>query len=261
MTSSRWTWEPTQYLRFSDFRTRPAAELLARVPHDLPARVADLGCGPGNSTRLLGDRWPDAEVLGVDSSVEMVERAQADHPDLSFEVAEVSVWDPGHLVDVVFSNALLQWIPNHVELLPRLFSFVAPGGSLAVQVPNNFDRPAHVEGYRIVREHFPDLDGILPDRTVFDPEAHYDALAGEGIEVDVWTTIYLQPLTGDDPVVEWTSGTFLRPLLDELEPDPERRAAFLSLYTEAMRKAYPRRADGVTLLPFPRLFAVATRVA
>lgn len=261
MATTRWTWEPSQYLRFGDFRTRPAAELLARVPHETPARVADLGCGPGNSTRLLGDRWPDAEVVGIDSSEEMVERARADHPDLRFEVTEVASWDPGHLVDVVFSNALLQWIPNHVELLPRLFSFVAPGGSFAMQVPNNFDRPAHVEGYRIVREHFPDLDGILPERSLFNPLNHYEALAGEGVVVDVWTTTYLQPLTGENPVVEWMSGTFLRPLLDVLVNDPERREAFLGLYTDAMRSAYPSRADGVTLLPFPRLFAVASRVA
>jgi len=253
-------WNPARYLHFSDLRTRPAAELLARVPVEAPRRVVDLGCGPGNSTALLAERWPEAEILGIDSSDEMIARARADHPTIDFETADLTVWAPAGSVDVVFANAALHWIPEHLKLFPKLLSWVAPSGALAVQVPNNFDRPAHTEGHRIVRESFPDLDGILPDRAVFDPAAHYDALAGPGVTVDVWTTEYVQPLTGDDPIVAWTSGTFLRPLLDALADAPDRKAAFLAEYSAAMGRAHPRRADGVTLLPFPRLFAVATLV-
>lgn len=253
------SWDPSRYLRFSDLRTRPAAELLARVPVEAPRRVVDLGCGPGNSTALLAARWPDAETVGVDSSDTMVARARADHPAVRFERGDLTTWEPQQPVDVVFSNAALHWVPDHVKLLPRLLAQVAPGGALALQIPNNFDRPAHTEAHRIVRASFPDLDGILPDRAVFDAAAHYHALAGPDVTVDVWQTDYLQPLTGEDPVVAWTSGTFLRPLLDALADDPSRRAAFLADYTTAMRNAYPPRSDGVTLLPFPRLFAVATR--
>jgi trans-aconitate 2-methyltransferase len=167
-------------------------------------------------------------------------------------------WQPSEPIDVLFSNAALHWVPDHLTLLPRLLSCMAPGGSMALQVPNNFDRPAHTEGHRIVRESFPDLDGLLPDRAVFDAAEHYHALAGPRVTVDVWQTDYLQPLTGDDPIVEWTSGTFLRPLLDALADAPDRREAFLAEYSAAMHRAYPRRADGVTLLAFPRLFAVAS---
>lgn len=254
-------WDPERYLLFGDFRTRPAAELLGRIPASHPRVVVDMGCGPGNSTRLLADRWPEAEVVGVDNSPEMLERARADHRDLRFEDGDVTVWAPTGPVDVFFSNAALQWIPDHITLLPRMLAFVAPGGSLAIQVPNNFDRPAHSEGHRIVRELFPDLDGLLPDRPVFQPTEYYSALAPEGVRVDVWETIYHQPLEGEDPVVAWTSGTFLRPLLEALEDEPERKAAFLDLYADAMRRAYPVRDDGITLLPYRRLFAVATRLA
>ena len=252
-------WNPDRYLRFADLRTRPAIELLARVPAESPATVVDLGCGPGNSTRLLADRWPSAAIVGLDSSAEMCDRARGDHPDLVFIEGDITEWEPDQPVDVLFSNAALQWIPDHLDLLPRLLGFVAPGGSLAIQVPNNHDRPAHSEAHRIVRTEFPDLDGILADRREYDPVRHYDTLAGPGVSVDSWQTTYLQVLSGDDPVVSWTSGTFLRPLLTALEGDP-RRERFLELYAEAMRRAYPPRADGATVFDFPRLFAVATKV-
>jgi trans-aconitate 2-methyltransferase len=252
-------WNPDRYLRYADLRTRPAVELLTRVPVESPATVVDLGCGPGNSTRLLANRWPTASIVGLDSSIEMCARARTDHPDLTFVEGDIAHWEPDGPVDVIFSNAALQWIPDHLALLPRLLGFVAPGGSLAVQVPNNYDRPAHSEGHRIVRTEFPELDGILPDRRRFDPVAHYDALAGPGISLDIWETTYAQVLTGDHPVVDWTSGTFLRPLLVALDGDP-RRDRFLELYTQAMAVAYPRRADGATVFAFPRLFVVATKV-
>jgi trans-aconitate 2-methyltransferase len=251
-------WSPDRYLRFGDLRTRPAVELLARIPTESPATVVDLGCGPGNSTRLLADRWPNASLVGLDSSTEMCDRARNDHPDLTFVEGDIVDWEPDSPVDVIFSNAALQWIPDHLVLLPRLLGLVAPGGSLATQVPNNYDQPAHSEAHRIVRTEFPDLDGILPDRRRFDPIRHYEALAAPGVTVDIWETTYLQVLTGDDPVVEWTSGTFLRPLLTQLEGDP-RRGQFLESYGASMGVAYPRRADGATVFEFPRLFVVATK--
>ena len=252
-------WSPAEYLRFRDHRTRPAVDLLARVPQSNPRDVVDLGCGPGNSTRLLADRWPGASVVGVDNSPEMLRRARADHPDLRFSEADVANWAPGKPVDVLFSNALLQWIPDHLTLLPRLMAHVGRG-SLAIQVPNNFDRPAHTEGHRIVREMFPDLDGLLPDRPVFSGDDYHDALSAEDVHVDVWQTEYLHTLHGEDPVVEWTSSTFLRPLLDVLSTNAERRRSFLDAYADSMRSAYPRRQDGLTFFPFPRVFAVATRL-
>ena len=248
-------WDPARYLRFADHRTRAAAELLARIPHAAPTSVVDLGCGPGNSTRLLADRWPDANIVGIDSSEAMLARARADHPDIEFALGDAASWSSPEAVDVVYTNAALHWIDDHLSLLPSLLANVAPGGSLALQIPNNYQRPAHAEAHRIVREHFADLDGVLLDRR-FDMESHYAALADAGAQVDVWETTYLQALEGEDPVVAWTSGTFLRPLLDALG---DRREQFLTRYPQAMRETYPPRADGITLLPFPRIFAVATR--
>lgn len=253
------TWDPALYLAFGDLRTRPAADLLARVPHPSPVTVVDLGCGPGNATRLLADRWPDADVLGIDSSETMLQRARADHPDLRFELGNMTEWAPAEPVDVVFANASLHWLPDHTDRLRPLLAHVAPGGSLAMQIPNNSDQPSHAEAHRIVRERFPDLDGILSDRPVFTLTEHYDALAGPDVIVDVWQTTYLQPLAGPDRIVEWTSSTFLRPLLAALADDLERRAAFLDTYGDAMAAAYAVGADGMVLLPFPRLFAVATK--
>lgn len=253
------TWDPSLYLTFGDLRTRPAADLLGRVPHPAPVTVVDLGCGPGNSTRLLADRWPDADVLGIDASETMLERARADHPDIRFDLGDITKWAPAQPVDVVFANASLHWLPDHTTRLRPLLDHVAPGGSLAMQIPNNSDEPSHAEARRIVRERFADLDGILSDRPVFTLEEHYDALAGPGIVVDVWESTYLQPLAGPERIVEWTSSTFLRPLLAALADEPERRAAFLDAYGESMAASYPTGADGMVLLPFPRLFAVATR--
>lgn len=253
------TWDPSLYLAFGGLRTRPAEDLLARVPHPAPATVVDLGCGPGNSTRLLADRWPDAEVIGIDSSETMLERARADHPDVRFELGDMTNWSPDEPVDVVFANASLHWLPDHSTRLRPLLEHVATGGSLAMQIPNNSDQPSHAEARRIVRDRFAGLDGILSDRPVFTLEEHYDALAGPRVVVDVWESTYLQPLDGPDRIVEWTSGTFLRPLLAALADDPDRRQAFLAAYNEAMAAAYPTGTDGMILLPFPRLFAVATK--
>jgi trans-aconitate 2-methyltransferase len=240
-------WEPSRYLRFGDERTRPARELAARIPLDSPATVTDLGCGPGNSTRVLADRFPGASILGVDSSAEMVARARQEEPELRFEEGDVASWVPAAPVDVLYSNATLQWLPDHEQLLPRLFSSVAPGGAFAFQVPDNFEEPSHVVAA--------ELAGVPVWRPVLDAARYDEILRDLAPAVDVWQTTYLQALSGEDPVVEWTRATGLRRYLDQLPAGDHEE--FLAAYRARMREAYPGRSDGTTLFPFRRTFAVA----
>jgi trans-aconitate 2-methyltransferase len=250
------SWDDSQYLKFADERTRPARELLGRVPVSGPRRVVDLGCGPGNSTALLLERWPEARLTGVDSSSEMLERARHDLPGLEWLQADAGSFDPG-AVDVLFSNALLQWLPEHERLVPRLFGAVRPGGALAVQVPRNFDEPSH----RLMRE----TAGPWAARTasvrtrsaVGSPAFYYDLLAPTARSVDIWQTTYEHVMTGAEAIVEWVKGTGLRPYLDVLTAD--ERPHFLDAYTRAIDAAYPPRSDGKRLFSFPRLFIVAVR--
>lgn len=253
-------WDPSQYLAYADLRARPALELLARVPLDAPRTVVDLGCGPGNVTRRLAERWPAARVVGIDHSREMVARARAEPSAVEWLCADVSDWSPGAPVELVYSNATLHWVAGHAELFPRLFDAVAPGGVLAVQMPLSFDLPSHrLMRETLAEEPFGDeaLRAAVGRRWVEDASFYYDALAPRAARIDVWETEYLQVLEGDDPVLEWVSGTGLRPILNGLEG--EERERFLARYRERLRGAYPRRADGRTLYPFRRLFFVATR--
>lgn len=268
----RWAgtrWDPAQYLRFSDARTRPALELLARVRLDAPRHVVDLGCGTGHITRLLAARWPAADVDGIDHSPEMLAAAAAEPSPVRWREADVRDWQPDAPVDVLFSNATLQWLPDHDRLLPRLLGFVAPGGALAVQMPLNWAAPSH----RLMRETLadggpggrplgpPELRASLAAPWVAEPAAYVDRLSaaardlGRDIDLDVWETTYLHLLDGDDPVVEWVKGTGLRPILNAL--DDAARATFLHAYTRRLRDAYPPRGDGRTVFPFRRLFIVA----
>jgi trans-aconitate 2-methyltransferase len=251
-------WDPKTYLAFADERTRPAAELLARVPSDKPVRVADLGCGPGNSTALLAERWPDADVLGVDSSPEMIATAKKSDARAVWEIADIAAWSPSSLFDVIFSNATYQWLGRHDALLPRLMAFVAPGGVFAFQVPNNMNAPSHV----LMREtaeaspYAAKLRNVRPI-AVETPSRYYDILSPLAVSLDIWTTEYLHVLDGEDAVFKWVSGTGLRPFLDAL--NETERADFVARYKAALNIAYPRRADGKTLFPFSRLFAVARK--
>jgi trans-aconitate 2-methyltransferase len=251
------TWDPDRYLTYADERGRPFVELVQRIAADAPRTVVDLGCGPGNLTRLLVDRWPDAEVVGIDSSPEMIDKANASVPGIAFEVDDLRRWasDAGDQVDVLVSNATLQWVPEHLDLLPQLVARVRPGGWFAFQVPGNFDEPSHTIRRDLAAEepYAAHTAGVaVPDS--HDPAAYVDALAGLGCTVDAWETTYLHLLTGDDPVFTWVSGTGARPTLQAL-PD-ELRQEFESEFKARLRAAYPAHDYGV-VLPFRRVFVVA----
>ena len=256
------TWDPGQYLAYEDLRLRPALELLGRVPRTDGRRVVDLGCGAGNVTPYLAERWPDAQVVGVDDSAEMLERARADHPDLdaTWVQADAATWEPDGPVDVLYSNALLHWLDDHERLVPRMYGLLADGGTLAFQVPDNYREPSHREAYAVARDgRWADrLVPLLREQPVL-PAASYARLLTDAgaAHVDVWSTTYLQPMTGEDPVAEWTKGSLLRPLLAALDDDGA--AAFEHDYRVRLRAAYPRDETGTTWFEFTRLFVVASR--
>ena len=250
------TWNPQQYLLFAGHRLRPALDLLGRIGAESPGTVVDLGCGAGNVTRLLRERWPAARVVGYDNSPEMLERAATD-TSVEWRLADLDGWTPEAPVDVVFSNAALHWLGDHPRLFGRLADAVAPGGWLAVQMPNNWRAPSHVSAVATVRAGpWRDrLAGLLVTDPLLPSEGYYDLLAPRAKHLDMWETEYLQVLEGENPVVEWTKGTILAPLLTAL--DPAERAAFEADYARRVRQAYPPRPDGRTLFPFRRLFIVA----
>jgi trans-aconitate 2-methyltransferase len=252
------TWDPATYLQYADERGRPFLELVARVRAEDPRTVVDLGCGPGNLTVLLAQRWPRAQVTGLDSSAEMISAADKGR-GVTYAVGHLRGWRPGTPVDVLVSNAALQWVPGHLELLPSLLDGVAPGGWLAFQVPGNFDQPSHTLRRALAEDarfapHLTDV--ATPD--AFGAEVYLDLLAGLGCEVDAWETTYLHVLPGDDPVFDWVVGTGARPTLAALPDD--LRPLFASELRAALRTAYPRQAHG-TVLPFRRVFVVARRPA
>lgn len=250
-------WDPKTYLTFGTERTRAAAELLARVANDAPKRVADLGCGPGNSTALLAARWPDAALEGIDNSREMLSDARNSPVHAEWVFSDIAEWPPRARYDVIFSNAALQWVPDHRALLPRLMEFVASGGTLAVQVPRNFGEPCHT----LIRDVAAGKPWAKKFETVRDwwhvlvPEEYFATLEACAKAIDIWETRYVQVLTGEDAVFRWMSGTGLRPFAAALNED--ERVEFLELYRDGLRRAYPLRESGVTLYPFRRLFLVA----
>lgn len=252
-------WNPQQYLRFADQRRRPAIDLLARVGAEAPNRVADLGCGAGNVTRLLAERWPKARIVGVDSSAAMLEKARVEAPGIEWVQADLATWRPDAPVDLIYSNAALHWLDDHRRLFPALIAALAPGGTLAVQMPRNHAAASHT-GMAEAARSGPwrvTLEPLLREGPVQPPAIYFDILAGAGVRADTWEVEYLQLLEGEDAVVEWTKGTALAPLLGAL--DEPWRGQFLADYRARMKIAYPRRADGLTLFPFRRLFMVAKR--
>ncbi len=252
-------WNPTQYLRFAEPRRRPALDLLARIPDLEPRTVVDLGCGTGALAGLLAERWPDAAVLGIDRSAEMLARARDDHPGIVWQEADLATWQPEAPVDVIYSNAALHWVGDHGVLLPRLMAALAPGGVLAVQMPRNFDAPSHTLIRELLAE--PRWAGRVPARpaAVLDPADYHNLLTPHAAEVDLWETTYLHALTGAAPVLEWVRGTALVPVAEALSG--AEFDAFTAEYRRRLALAYPPRPDGVTLFPFRRLFLVARRPA
>ncbi len=250
-------WSPSTYLQFADERTRPARDLLAQVPLTAPRKIVDMGCGPGNSTELLVERFPDAEIIGLDSSPAMLEAARQRLPKLQFALADAATWTPEPDVDLVFANAIYQWVPDHLDALSRVFSALKPGGVLAVQMPDNLGEPTH----QLMR----DTAAIGPwaarlasaARSPLPPVRHYADRLASVSHLDIWHSIYNHPLADAPAIVEWVRGTGLRPFLDPLTP-PEQ-TAFLAAYTRAIAQAYPPLATGKVLLRFPRLFIVAAR--
>jgi trans-aconitate 2-methyltransferase len=253
-------WSPGQYLKFEDERTRPSVDLLGRIPIQTARRCIDIGCGPGNSTELLAARFPEAKVSGLDSSPAMIAKAKERLPALAFETADILTWEPRERFDLIFANAVFQWVPNHATLLPRLARYLEPGGCLAVQMPNNMDEPSH----RLMREaagagpwagKLAAAAGAREEIGSF--ESYYGWLRGAGCTVDLWQTTYVHALDGASAIVEWFKSTGLRPYLDPLSPD--EREDYLARYRAAIAEAYPEQADGKVLLRFPRLFFVAQR--
>jgi trans-aconitate 2-methyltransferase len=256
-------WDPSRYLAFADHRQRPALELLARVPLSSPTLVYDLGCGTGSATRAVSGRWPEARVIGVDSSTEMLERAAATPSRIEWLAADVRSWEPSQPAHLIYSNAALHWVGDHDALFPRLLARLAPGGCLAVQMPLSWDLPSHHAIRETLATGGPggsslgsaELRREMERRWVDEHDVYYDRLAPHTTALDIWETRYLQVMEGDDPVLEWVSSTSLRPVLHGLTD--RDRELFLAGYSRRLRDAYPRRHDGRTVYPFRRLFLVA----
>lgn len=253
-------WSAEQYLKFADERTRPARDLLAQVPLDRPRLVYDLGCGPGNSAELLSERFPQARIVGVDSSPDMLAKARKSYPRTEFVEGDLKNWQPGEKADLLFANAVFQWVPDHVQVLQRLLAALRNDGVLAVQMPDNLNEPSHIA----MRETA--LAGSWADKLkslgrVRDrlptPHVYYRELKPHAARIDIWHTIYNHPLDGAQGIVEWVKGTGLRPYIDPL--DAGERKAYLALYQERIARAYPAEHDGKVLLRFPRLFIVCVK--
>jgi trans-aconitate 2-methyltransferase len=254
------SWSPSHYLRFEDERTRPPRDLLAHVPLAEAKRVVDIGCGPANSTELLAQRFPEADVIGLDSSAEMLVEARKRMPRASFVEADISQWTPQDPVDLLFANAIFQWVPNHLAVLVRLLERLAPGAVLAIQVPDNFSEPSH----RLMQDVAlagPWRDRIASAKASRDkippPATYYDRLKPLAAKVDIWHTLYNHPLDGPDAIADMFASTGLRPYLALLAED--ERNAYLDEYRRLVAEAYPPLVDGRVLLRFPRLFVVAVR--
>jgi trans-aconitate 2-methyltransferase len=254
------TWSAGQYTKFEKERNRPVKDLLAHIPTALVKKAIDIGCGPGNSTELLRRQYPDALISGIDSSQDMISAARKRLPGLSFEVADISNWQTEDQYDIILANAALQWVPDHAQLFPRLIAKLTEGGSLAVQMPDNFNEPTH----RLMRTTAAEgpwakkIESAAERVARQSPDWYYQILKPEAASLNIWRTTYYHPLAGGtNAIVEWFKATGLRPFLDPL--DAGEQAAYLDAYTSAIEKAYPVYADGSVLLPFPRLFILATR--
>ncbi len=254
------TWDARQYLKFGDERTQPVRDLISRIRLENPRCIIDLGCGPGNSTEALRNRWRASAIVGLDSSPEMIRSAQAKYPQGEWLVGDAACWLAADPFELVFSNAMLHWVPDHERVCPRLLDQVAPGGALAIQVPAHYDSPLHREILEVSREPAW-TDRMAAARSALTnhpPGFYYDLLKPLAADIDLWETTYYHQLAGPESVLEWFRGSGLRPFLEALRDDSERRSLETKLM-ERYQKTYPRRADGQILFPFRRLFFVAYR--
>ncbi|KAL7929338.1 S-adenosyl-L-methionine-dependent methyltransferase [Trichoderma chlorosporum] len=255
-------WSAAQYLKFADQRTRPSRDLIAQVPLASPTRIIDIGCGPGNSTEELAKQWPEAHILGMDSSPNMIETARKTLPNLEFSVEDLHTYTPKGSNDLLFSNAVFQWInfEDRIPIMKRLVQSLKPGGVFAFQVPDNYTEHTH-EAMRIVAENGPwkeTLSRFSPSTGPFQtPMELYNGLKPLCSSIDIWHTHYQHPLGSHQDIVEWVKGTGLRPFIDPL--DSEHREGFLAAYLEKLKELYPLCDDGTALLRYPRLFLVAVR--
>lgn len=253
-------WNPQLYRQFESERTRPARELLARIPLDEVHTATDLGCGPGNSTELLAQKWPHAHITGIDSSEAMLMQARERLPDCEFQLADIRRWQATQPQQVIYANASLQWLTDHPVLLPHLVSQLAGGGVLAIQMPDNLDEPSH----RVMRETAalarwqPCIPAETAERKrLLSADRYYDLLSDAGCQVDIWRTTYYHPMADAQAIITWLRATGLRPYLASL--DEKQQSDFLHEYHQALTSAYPARSDGQVLLAFPRLFMVAVK--
>ncbi len=252
-------WDPAQYLKFADHRLRPAIDLLNRVDLEAPSVIYDLGAGAGNVTELLANRWPESRVIGIDSSEEMLRKAAERAPNIEWEVGDIATWRPKKPAELIFTNAALHWIGGHRDLFSSLMESIAPGGVMAVQMPRNFGAKSHTSMGEAA-EAGPwasTLKPLLRPAPVELPQFYIEVLTPLASHLDVWETEYMQVLSGENPVKEWTKGTWLKPLLDALD-GPEREG-FESTYAQLVADAYPKQPDGTTVFPFKRMFIVAQR--
>ncbi|HUO46802.1 MAG TPA: methyltransferase domain-containing protein [Acidimicrobiia bacterium] len=251
-------WSPTQYSLFADHRLRPGIDLLNRIMAGEAAAVVDLGCGSGNLTKLLHLRWPHARIVGIDSSLEMLAAARTNESSIEWLHDDIAHWEPEAEFDVVFSNAALHWLPNHQELIPRLLTYLRPSGTLAIQMPDNWDQPTHTIPERVLEQ------GQWPEgaRTAFlrQPVARpheYRRWLESARTVDIWQTTYQQVLAGNDPVFEWMRGSVLAPVLNALSDEHQDR--FAAMVKASYADVYPQQSDGTTILPFTRMFIIAVK--
>jgi trans-aconitate 2-methyltransferase len=250
------TWNPQQYLKFAQPRLRPALDLLARIDATSPARIYDLGCGTGSITSLLAQRWPHAKITGVDDSAEMLAQAARQRVAIDWVQASLATWQPSERAGLIFSNAALHWLPEHNRVFLALLDALAPNGILAVQMPRNFHAPSHTLIHETVqqgpwRDTLAQFVGPAP---VHEPQFYYSLLRERADALDIWETEYLHVLEGQDPVKEWTKGTWLKRFLDAL--DEPQRSEFEADYARRVAAAYPSLPNGQTLFPFRRLFIV-----
>lgn len=253
-------WNPELYLQFEAERTRPARELLARIDRSHARYISDLGCGPGNSTELLHQAYPQSAITGVDSSAAMLAQAKQRLPLCQFQQADISTWQPDVPQDIIYANASLQWVPDHQELLPHLVRQLADGGSLALQVPDNLEQPSHALMRKVAMEsQWEDKIGEQAFRSnrLLATDEYYDLLVSHGCKVDIWRTTFYHVMPSVEAIIEWVRSTGLRPFLNPL--DESEQQAFLHLYLSELQQAYSVRQDGNVLLAFPRLFMVAQR--